>query len=436
MTIRTLSFLFLLLSSLTLQAQVQDSSYIDELKEEISILKTTELIQSMSQRSEIMPSYHTELKALIAKQAYDFWVENEGEKYVSHKNVYAALYYANKYLNYDSTTFQSYNQVMAHSESVVSLKFGPDSSTFYSAGSDGRVLKWNLNDIKGIPTVLYQGDHLIKSIDVSHDGQILMITSKSDGIFFVKTKDILSEGETISHDPELVQNATFFPNEYKYLTVNQSGQIRIKGFNVDSTLNRSNNQAVNTIMIDESGKEVFLGGKKGQLEIINDRSDSSYFIPELFAINALAISPDKKLLAIGREKGDAVLYDLEKKKIKRIISGHQSAVTDVDFSNDNQHLLTASRDATTRIWDINNSRVMPLILDDHEDWVFCAKFTPDGKRVVTGSKDKHIRVWTIDFEQLADRICQLVDRNLTADEWDEYVGDTFSYQETCPNIEN
>lgn len=420
----------------TAQIQELDSVNRNKLQEEIQILKTTELIQSMSQRSEIMPSYQIELKALIAKQAYNFWIENEGEKYVSHKNVFSALYYANKYLEYDSTNFQSYNQVMAHTESVVSIIFGNDPSIFYSAGSDGRVLKWNLNDIKGIPTVLYDGEHLIKSIDISHDDEILMITTKNEGIYFVRTKELAQEAQAISHDPELVQNATFFPNEYKYLSVNRQGNIRIKGFNMDSTVERSNEQQVNTVLLNKKGEEVLVGGKGGQLEIINDKSDSSYFIPELFAINALAISPDKKLLAIGREKGDAILYDLENKKIKRIISGHQSAVTDVDFSSDMKHLLTASRDRTTRIWDINNSRVMPLILDDHEDWVFCSRFTPDGKKVVTGSKDKHIRIWTIDFEQLADRICQLVDRNLTVEEWQEYVGSSHPYEETCPSLQN
>ncbi|UXP31488.1 hypothetical protein N6H18_14140 [Reichenbachiella agarivorans] len=429
------SFALFLLLSHSICAQDQNQPSIQELQSQIEILRTTELIQSMSQRSEIMPSYHHDLKALIARQAYNFWIQNKGEKYVSHKNVYAALYYANKYLEYDSLNFESYNQVMAHNEAVVSLKFGKDPKVFYSAGSDGKVLKWNLDDIKGIPTLLYQGDHLIRSIDVSFDDQMIMITTKNQGLIFVSTSERINMGEitpVISRDNEEVQSAVFFPNEYKYLAVNKQGEIRIKAFNTDSVYRRKNKQQVNTVLVQEDNQNIYLGGKSGKLEIITDKLDSAYLIPELFAINALAISSDKKLLAVGREKGDAIIIDLTTHQIVRTISGHQSAVTDVDFNQNDQLLLTASRDGTTRIWDINNSRIMPLILDDHEDWVFTAKFTPTGDKVVTGSKDKNIRVWTIDYQQLADRICRLVDRNLTLEEWNEYIGDSFPYEETCP----
>jgi len=57
----------------------------------------TELVMSMTQRSLVIPGYLSDLKALIAKQAYNFWSEGTTEPFISHLNVYSALHDANKY---------------------------------------------------------------------------------------------------------------------------------------------------------------------------------------------------------------------------------------------------------------------------------------------------------------------------------------------------
>lgn len=416
-------------------SQTSEQTYVDSLLFQLNAIKQTELIQSMSQRSLLIPSYEAELKALVARQAYDLWKGNNGEKLVSHKNIYNALYYANKYLDYDSINLTSYNQVSGHTESVNSIIFGTDSNIFYSAGSDGNVLKWNLKDLKQIPMTIYSGSELIKSIDLSHDGQILLINTKGKGIVFIDLKKPNEVNTNTMRDPEMFQEVTFFPNENKYLGINKQGQIRIKGISVDSTFNIKNTAQVKSIAISKNAETLYLGTDSGHLKLIENKELEYYAIPELFSINALTISHDQRLLAVGREKGDIILINLEENEIERVISGHQSAVTDVGFNNTDSLFLSASRDGTTKIWNTYNSRKLPIILDDHDDWVFTATFTPDGNQVVTGSKDKHIRVWTLDYQLLADRICTLISRNLTQKEWNEYIGNDIAYNKTCPSME-
>ena len=67
---------------------------LKSLETKVRTLELTELVQSMCQRSILTPVYLGDLKPLLARQAYNFWISNSGEKYVSHLNVYAALYYA------------------------------------------------------------------------------------------------------------------------------------------------------------------------------------------------------------------------------------------------------------------------------------------------------------------------------------------------------
>lgn len=429
---------FLLLTLCLPRLHAQDtlklSSELEQLRKQVEILRSTELIQSMSQRSLLTPSYFSSRKALVARQAYNLWVDNPGDRLVSHLNVYQALYYANKFLGYDSVNLKSYNQALGHDESVISLKYGKDPNVFYSAGSDGKVIRWRLDEGFNTPEIIYEGHHLIKSLDLSHDDRWILVVTKDQGLVMVDNsyrEQPLGEVSMVVRDPELVQSAVFMPGENKIAIVTKKGELKFKGYGQDSTLGQTKRK-ITSMVINQSNDDILLGSEDGTVQVWEDTLSHHLYFEEAFAVNTMAISPDYTILALGREKGDVVLWNLKTKTLIRTIAGHQSAITDLDFDAQGKQLLSSSRDRTVRVWSINDSKKLPLVLDDHEDWVMSACFSPDGKRIISGSKDNSIRFWPADHQELADRICQLVDRNLTSEEWKEYVGESVPYTETCP----
>ncbi|WP_422358490.1 WD40 repeat domain-containing protein [Reichenbachiella sp.] len=421
------------------EAEKSLQNQLDSLNELVVSLETTELIQSMSQRSILTPRYFADRKSLTARQAYNFWIRNTASKFISHLNVYSALYNANKYYEYDSIENTFYNHILEHDEMVTSIVYSKEPNIFYSASSDGKILKWDESNIKKEPVLLYRDRVLYRSLDLSSDGQWLLAVTKENGVLLINTQTGQSQSSEVntsqvSRDSENAQAAIFLPDQLNYLTVNRQGEIKIKGYELDSIKGKTTYE-IRALAVDAEKSEIYAGTIKGVVQVWNERFENAYLdIPENFAVNVLAVSPDHKLLAIGREKGDAIIWHLEEKRIVRIISGHQSAITAIDFSPDTQRILTASRDGTVRVWDIFDSKKFPIVLDDHNDWVMTACFDQSGNKILTGSKDKTIRIFNLDFEWMADRLCQYISRNMTSEEWHDYVGHNFPYEDTCPNL--
>lgn len=429
---RAVSFVCSLTVSMVLFGQ--DSQDINLLRKKINTLRTTELVMSMSQRSLIMTSRLGDLKALIAKQAFNFWSTGDREPYVSHLNVYSALHQANKFLDFDNATLRAYNQVGAHTDRVTSIVFGPDPSQYYSSSTDGTVLKWDLENPKAVPEIVYQSENIIRSLDVSDDGKVLMAVFYQTGIALVSLENSSVNDVVAIQDPESTQTAVFMPNEQKYLMVSKGGEVKVKGIQSETKMVGKTESTVLSLQVDENEGTIYAGNVKGVLESWKDESYFGYEIGTS-AINCLDISPDGKLIAIGREQGDAILWNIEQKKLERLINGHQSAITDIEFSPDNLLLLTTSRDRTARLWDLSDSRKLPLVMDDHEDWVMTGCFDPSGQQIITGSRDEFVRTWPVNPQVLADRICELVNRNLTKEEWVEFVGADIPYEKTCSNLD-
>ena len=74
------------------------------------------------------------------------------------------------------------------------------------------------------------------------------------------------------------------------------------------------------------------------------------------------------------------------------------------------------------------------VLSGHEKSVSSVAFSPDGKTLTSGSWDTTIRLWIAQTETLADLVCKKIRRNLTQDEWRQFVGTDIPYEGTCQNL--
>ena len=115
-----------------------------------------------------------------------------------------------------------------------------------------------------------------------------------------------------------------------------------------------------------------------------------------------------------------------------ILEDHESQVLSVAFSPDGQTLASGSSDSTIRLWDLGEPTAAPVVLSGHEDEVWSVAFSPDGQTLASGSEDRTIRLWIL-LDEMVEIGCQKVRRNLSWQEWQQYVPRE-PYRATCPHL--
>ena len=79
-------------------------------------------------------------------------------------------------------------------------------------------------------------------------------------------------------------------------------------------------------------------------------------------------------------------------QVEHVLRGHKVPVLSAAFSPDGRRIVTASGDATARVWDSETGRELK-VLRGHKKAISGIAFSPDGRRIVTAGLGGTARVW-------------------------------------------
>jgi U3 small nucleolar RNA-associated protein 13 len=102
-------------------------------------------------------------------------------------------------------------------------------------------------------------------------------------------------------------------------------------------------------------------------------------------------------LASGGEDGKVRIWDLSKKKAYAVLDSHVSMVRSIDFSVEQNALITGSRDKTIAIWD--GQAWKPRKIIPAMEATECVGFIAKGELFYSGGETGRIRIWNTDTGQ-------------------------------------
>jgi WD40 repeat protein len=159
-------------------------------------------------------------------------------------------------------------------------------------------------------------------------------------------------------------------------------------------------------------------------------------------VGSLAFGDGGRFLAWADWAGTVRIRDLTwpASERTRVFVSDGDGPASVAFLPDGGVLASSSQDGTVRMWHIDRPNSPPIVLRGKLGgqllfvYTSAIAFSPDGKWLASGSRSGRIHLRMARTSDLAELVCQKVARNLTRDEWDQFVGAGIVYESTCSDL--
>lgn len=415
----------------------------EEASQRAQKLRMLSISQSMSVKS-LQIDIDTTLRALVAYQSYLFNKDFEGNTF--NPDVYNGLYFAEKYLYGNAKT-----DYLGHSYQVKSIVFTPDDRKMYSTGSDGTIISWDLTDSKKNGQIYFNTLNTNRILALSPDNIFLYTGIGSGEIIRFNLTGTPVQPELVCQCESAI-NALWVESDGKIIVSdNQGNTLEI---NPETKEQKQVSEKIALKELIKSSNNTFWAlDKAGQLLQLNSFFPLNYESYQLHystdgksasidssnnsnpaAINAFSISKDNKYLAMGDLDGNVLIFNLNKMELMHRLTGHTARINSLDFSSDGRFLGSASNDGSVLIWTTSDFNLAPYTLKDNDAWVVQVKFSPDNQALFATYVDGKIRRWPTSIESLASQVKTRISRNMTNEEWNQYVAKDIEYQKTIPEL--
>ncbi|SHI60429.1 WD domain-containing protein, G-beta repeat-containing protein [Hymenobacter daecheongensis DSM 21074] len=248
-----------------------------------------------------------------------------------------------------------------HRDCVYALAGSPDEPTVFSAGSDGFVVAWNVEE----PT---------------HDGELVARVENSVyALRHLPERDLL----LIGHNYQGLQVISLAAKKLLHATALPPA-------------------AIFDIVHSPARRRVYVALGNGTLAVLHDddfRVEKLLRLSEK-SLRCLALHAGRNELAIGGSDALIRILDVDSLALKYTVAGSINSVFTAAYSPDGRFLVTAGRDAHLRVWNVAAGYTERQSIVAHLFAINHLAFSPDGQYLATGSMDKSIKLWDADTFRL------------------------------------
>jgi WD40 repeat protein/tetratricopeptide (TPR) repeat protein len=282
---------------------------------------------------------------------------------------------------------------IVHAGPVLAVAFSPDATRLATAaGPNARV--WDVASGKLL------ADHLshprsITAIAFSADGLRLATASEDTTARLRDIENAQPIGSPMKHDDEVLALA-FSPDGVRLATASKDTKVRLWNATTAAPIDPPLRHKgwVRALAFSHDGTRLVTASEDARLWDVVSHEPIGHALrhPASTAINAVAFSPDCRLVATLADDETVRLWDVTNPTTVRESLPHRDLVRAVAFSPDGTHLATGADDRQARLWDVPTARPIGLPMA-HGKRVAAVAFSPDGRRLATASDDGTARLW-------------------------------------------
>jgi WD40 repeat protein len=279
---------------------------------------------------------------------------------------------------------------------ISALATSPDGETLLVATGDGKITAINLAD----STEIYSKQVASKPtmLAVSNDNSYIAAAVNEQIVVF--SPEDGSQTKTLNGHIGRVSSIAIGPDNKTLVSVSGSDRtIRLWDLQEGEEIKElgENVGAETTVAFSPDGSS-FVTGSIGEdrtiklwdtqtLELLKTSAKQPGYIYDV------AITPDgQKIIAAVRNL--VKVWDFVNGTELLSVKGATLDLNAIAISPDGRLVATANKEGTITLWDIATGRSMGM-LSGHRGWVLSLVFSPDGKYLYSGAEDKLVKIWEL-----------------------------------------
>ncbi|MEM7346564.1 MAG: WD40 repeat domain-containing protein, partial [Chloroflexota bacterium] len=308
------------------------------------------------------------------------------------------IYTADLHLSTESPQFIPTDiQLAGHPEPIEALTFSPNKKTLATGDTLGNLSLWDLDDGQELP--LAGHTDTILSLTFSPDGQRLASGGWDSDVMLWDAQTGEQLGSPLTEHSGIIYGLAFSPN----------GQTLVSG--ADDWL----------MTFWEVGDQLLPPASVDYHQVLGHESP----------ILNVAFAPNGQLLASAGHDFTIRLWDASSYEVADLpLLGHTDHVFALAFDPNGHYLASGDTLGQVILWDLATRQPLTNQFQGHTDAIIDMAFLPDQEGMIVLSGDTQAILWDLSLDSWQEQACQIVGRNLTEAEWEQYLGDA-PYRTTC-----
>lgn len=285
----------------------------------------------------------------------------------------------------------------AGSSEITSVAFDAGGKWLGVGCQDGLVTVWDVADrTKQLELNMSQG--VPSSLDFSPKGdRFVVAVGKQVKLFDATSGECL---QTFEKHTNLVQSVAFSPDGCTIASAGRDRRVFVWDTGSGSLLHELAvmGRAIRSVTFRSDGRRLAIGHRGGQVVVWEMPSGQRLWRTKgrdqpIWAVTYL---PGDAVLAVARSNGRVELRDAESgAELLHFVDPVNQRRVDVAVSPGSERLITATEDASIKIWESRSGRLM-LSLAHDPTVTGCVAFHPSGQLVATGHRDGQVKLWPTD----------------------------------------
>ncbi len=283
-----------------------------------------------------------------------------------------------------------------HNDCIYTVVNGEDPFIFSGAG-DGMVVKWR-NDVENDGVLVAKLNHSVYSIAYHKDANQLIVGENFEGLHLIdlsNNKEVASLrlGNTEIFDLKIVES-------FLYATTGNGNliEINLQDFRITRKLKCSLRSARSVAV---GKKLLFVGCSDNNIKVI-DKNDF-VLLKELSghdnSVFCVSLSQNEQQLLSTSRDAHFKVWDCEKLSLTDDVIAHMYAINHVAYRPQGDLFATCSMDKSIKVWDAQTKRLLK-VLDKtrhagHGTSINKLAWSADGERLVSCSDDRQLALWSI-----------------------------------------